>query len=107
MYRHLSAQKRTGNKVKRYRNLAAFNTECSTRRGNICHLVNMRCTKDGGGLATVRSNHPGDPGIFHKGAKPSGTWLLHFMSCGVMKKHLDRRVTHKGQLGGARKRKRR
>jgi hypothetical protein len=106
-YRHLPVTKRVGGKVKRYKNLASFNRECGARRGNICHLVNLRCTKDGGGLATVRSNYPGDPGIFHRGAKPSGTWLLHFADCGIMKSHLRKRVTHSGQLGSARRRKRR
>ena len=98
-YRLRKVTKRVGGKLKRYVNLATFNKECNTRSGNICHLVNLRCTKDGGGLATVRSNHPGDPGIFRRGAKPSGTWLLHFASCTVLKSHLDRRVTNSGQLG--------
>lgn len=110
MYKLRPVTKRVGGKVKRYKNLATFNRECGTRRGNICHLVNLRCTKDGGGLATVRSNHPGDPGIFHRGAKPSGTWLLHFGDCDIMKRHLRYRVTDTGgrfSLYGARARKRR
>ena len=58
MYRHLSATKRIGGKVKRYKNLAAFNSECgkrSTRSMASCTATNLRCTKDGGGLATVQT----------------------------------------------------
>lgn len=106
-YRHLPVSKRVGGKLKRYKNLASFNRECRGRSGNICHLVNLRCTKDGGGLATVRSNYPGDPGTFYRGAKPSGTWLLHFASCDLLKRHLRGFVSNRGQLGGSRRRRKR
>lgn len=38
-----------GGRIKRYRNLAAFNSECTSRgyRGNSCELTNLRCTKNG------------------------------------------------------------
>lgn len=95
MYRSRGITKRVGGKVKRYKNLASFRKECLGRSGNICHLKSIRCLRDGGGLATVRSNHPGDPGIFHRGAKPAGTWLLHFASCAIMKKTLRDKVSVK------------
>ncbi len=100
--RHIQAQKRVGSKVTRYKNLAAFNSECSSRgyRGNSCELTNLRCTKDGGGLATVKS----EAGLLKP--RPAGTWLLHFASCSVMKGHLRKRVIAKrpAMLHGARRR---
>lgn len=108
--RHLQATKRlrTG-KLKSYKNLAAFNTECGTRRstGNLCEVTNVRCTRDGGGLATVRSRYPyTDEGIYSRHGKPSGTWLLHFASCAVMKDHLRNRATsaREGILSGSKRR---
>lgn len=91
-----------GGRIKRYRNLAAFNSECSSRgyRGNLCELTNLRCTKNGGGLATVKST----PGLIRP--RPAGTWLLHFASCSIMKNHLRKRVIAKrpAMLQGARRR---
>lgn len=90
------ATKRVGGKVKRYKNLAAFNKECPSRgySGNRCTVTNVRCTKNGGGLATVRSDYPGgNERIYHRGAKPAGTWLLHFASCTVLKEHLRNRAS--------------
>ncbi len=111
--RHLQATKslRTG-KRKRYKNLAAFNAECPSRGhgGNLCEVTNVRCTRDGGGLATVKSRYPyHDESIYRHGAKPAGTWLLHFASCGVMKQHLRGRVTEgrSGILTGSRRKRRR
>jgi hypothetical protein len=103
-YRHISAQKRSGGKVRRYRNLAVFNKECGKRSlgGNICTLTNIRRLKDGSGLATVKS----DTGVIR--GRKSGTWLLHFASHNVMKQHLKGRVdpARSGMLDGARKRRR-
>lgn len=94
MYRHHGATKRVGGKVTRYKNLASFNKECPSRgyKGNMCTVLNVRCTKDGGGLATVRSARLSEQ-FYRKGAKPTGTWLLHFNSCTVMKEHLRNRVS--------------
>lgn len=103
---------RSSGKLKRYKNLAAFNAECGTRRssgGNRCEVTNVRCTKDGGGLATVKSRYPyADEGIYSRSGKPSGTWLLPFASCAVMKNHLRDRVTtaREGLLGSKRRRRR-
>jgi hypothetical protein len=96
---------------RKYKNLAAFNRECSKHGsgGNSCFLYNIRCLKDGGGLATVKTIYPGgDERIFHRGGKPSGTWRLHFASCKVMKAHLRGRVnyTSAATLDGSRRRKR-
>ena len=94
-YRHLPVTKRVGGKTKRYKNLAAFFAECrkfGTSAGNACMLTNMRCLKDGGGLATVKTI----AGPFRAG--PAGTWLLHFNSCEIMKDKLSGRV--EGPRGG-------
>lgn len=115
---HNGATKRVNGRITRYKNLASFNSECPSRgyRGNLCTVTNVRCTKDGGGLATVRSAYPGgNERIFHRGAKPAGTWLLRFASCSIMKEHLRNRASVvqsvRGQippaLYGARRRKRR
>jgi hypothetical protein len=109
-YRHRSATKRVGNKTRRYKNLRQFNSECSSRGRfrNFCTLTNLRCTKDGGGLATVKV----DSRMFPSGDKP-GTWLLHFASCSVMKSHLKKRViagrggSSEAMLRGSRRRRRR
>lgn len=87
-YRLRKVTKRVNGKLRRYSNLAVFNRECSTRslRGNICDVVNIRCLKDGGGLATVKTR----PGVLR--ARPAGTWLLHFASCSVLKRHLRGRT---------------
>jgi hypothetical protein len=105
--------KRVGGKLRRYKNLASFNSECSTRgiggvTHNACTLTNLRCTKDGGGLATVQSVYPGPETRYARRGKPSGTWLLHFASCSIMKRHLRNRVRSRpGTLAGAGRRRRR
>lgn len=120
-YRHLYATKRIGGKVKRYNSLRQFDAECSKRgSGNMCETVNVRCTKDGGGLATVKTVSF-KPRVFDpttgkhlhpsrvKSRYPdSGTWLLHFGSCELLKKTLRERTTPaRAGLFGARRRKRR
>lgn len=109
MYRHIQATKRLANgKVKRYKNLAAFNKECPSRGfgGNICTVTNLRCTKDGGGLATVKSSTLQLHTV--RGQRPPGTWLLHFASCSVLKAHLRPRAgASRSGLFGARRRRRR
>ncbi len=89
MSRILPVTKRVGGKIKRYKNLAAFNKECPSRGygGNLCTVVNDRCTKRGEGLATVRTTS-----MMDRTSIPTGTWLLHFASCSVMKRHLQGRA---------------
>lgn len=89
MSRILPVTKRVGGKIKRYKNLVSFNRECPSRGygGNLCTLVNVRCTKRGEGLATVRTDS-----MQMRAKMPTGTWLLHFASCSVMKRHLQGRV---------------
>lgn len=113
-YRHLPATKfMAGGKRRRYKNLATFNKECTKRssRGNVCFLTNMRCLKDGGGLATVRSVGTSDRSKKSRYLdRPTGLWRLHFMSCSVMKRHLKGRTLQHDddkRLDGARRRKRR
>jgi len=100
-YRKLPVQK-SGGKTRRYRNLAVFNSECSKRSigGNICTLTNIRRLKDGSGLATVKSETGPIRG------KKSGTWLLHFASHDIMKRHLKGRVdtVRSGMLDGYKRR---
>lgn len=110
--RHVPATKRTYGKLKRFRNLKAFNAECPSRgiSGNRCTVTNVRCTRDGGGLATVQSRYPvADTTVYRHGAKPTGTWLLKFASCAVMKQHLNGRVeaSREGMLQGQRRKRRR
>ncbi len=97
-------KREAGGKLRRYRNLASFNKECTKRgrSGNHCVLTNLRCTKNGGGLATVKSEHVHPR--YSRGQKPPGTWLLHFADCSVMKGHLRGRVSYyrAGQLDGKR-----
>ncbi len=90
MSRILPVTKRVGGKIKRYKNLASFNKECPSRGygGNLCTVTNIRCTKRGEGLATVRT----DPSFSTK-RPPVGMWLLHFASCQVMGEHLEGRVS--------------
>ena len=110
MYRHHGATKRVNGKVRRYKNLRQFNKECGSRGRlrNFCTLTNLRCTKDGGGLATVHV----DNRMFPSGDKV-GTWLLHFASCSVMKGHLKKRViagrggSGEAMLRGSKRRRRR
>lgn len=101
MSRLLPVTKRVGGKIKRYKNLASFNRECPSRSygGNFCTLVNVRCTKRGEGLATVRTDS-----MMKRASPPTGTWLLHFASCSVMKRHLQGRVNpvRAGMLKGRR-----
>lgn len=113
-YRHIPVTKRlTNGKVRRYKNLAAFNSECSTRgipgvTHNMCELRNIRRLKDGGGLAKVRSTYPGPETRYARNGKPSGTWLLHFADYGIMTRHLQKRMmVPSGHLKGARSRGRR
>ena len=100
-YRHLKVQKKVGGKLRRYTNLATFNKECGSRsyKGNICTLTNIRKLKDGSGLATVKSESGPIKG------RQSGTWLLHFASHDVMKRHLKKRVAtaRAGMLDGAKR----
>lgn len=105
--------KRVGGKVKRYKSLASFNSECPKRRfvrGNVCAVTKYRFTRRGSCLATVKSAYPGgDENIFHRGAKRAGTWVLHFQDCGIMRRHLQGRVEDKTKdawLSGARRRRR-
>ena len=95
-YRQLKIQKkfRKGGKLKRYKNLAAFNKECakSTRsrvhgESMLCMLKNERKLKDGSGMATVDVR-----AMTNQGSRKSGTWLLHFASYDVMKRHIKGRV---------------
>jgi hypothetical protein len=114
-YRQLKIQKRVKGKLRRYKNLATFNKECakSTRSrvhsGSVlCMLDNVRTLRDGSGMATVRTV----PMVSGNDGK-RGTWLLHFASASVMKRHLKGRVdpvTKNGRtpsLDGAKRRKRR
>jgi hypothetical protein len=94
-YRQLKVQKRVKGKLRRYKNLATFNKECakSTRArihsGSVmCQLENVRKLRDGSGMATVRTV-PLASGNDGK----RGTWLLHFASHDVMKRHLKGRVS--------------
>ncbi len=97
--------KKVGGKIRRYRNLATFNRECTKRStsGNACVLTNLRCLKNGGGLATVKSErmHPN----YSRRARPAGTWLLHFADCSILKGHLRGRVSYyrAGILDGSRR----
>jgi hypothetical protein len=93
-YRQLKIQKRVKGKLKRYKNLAAFNRECakSTRsrvhsESMLCMLENTRKLKDGSGLATVKVR-----ALTNQGTRKNGTWLLHFASHDVMQRHLKGRV---------------
>jgi hypothetical protein len=91
MYRLRGITKReSGGRKRRYKNLASFNKECPKRgySGNLCTLTNVRCVKDGGGLATVKTTRFGSG----RSTKPPGTWLLHFASCKIMKSHLRGRA---------------
>ena len=120
-YRDLSVTKRVHGKLKRYNSLRQFDAECSKRGGgNACTTVNLRCTKDGGGLATVKtisfkprlfdpSGRELHPSRVKSRYPDSGTWLLHFGSCQLLKKTLRERTTpaREGMLSGARRRKRR
>lgn len=92
MYRHIKATKKVGVKTRKYTNLAVFNRECSVRGrlGSYCVVQNLRCLKDGGGLVSVKTTPIGSSGKWGK----SGTWLLHFNSCEVMKRHLRNRVLY-------------
>ena len=112
-YRQLKIQKKVKGKVRRYKNLRAFNTECPKRgmKGNVCILDNVRRLKDGSGMATVLSRPLVDPERFKTSSKPRGTWLLHFASFEVMKRHLRGRVDPEARLSrnvldGARRRRR-
>lgn len=94
-YRQLKIQKRVKGKLKRYKNLASFNKECakSTRarihgESMLCHLDNVRKLKDGSGMATVTVTP-----MTTAGSRKRGTWLLHFASHEVMKRHLKGRVS--------------
>lgn len=92
-YRKLKIQKRVGGKLRRYKNLATFNKECSTRgrthsESVICDLTNARKLRDGSGMATVRAIP-----LTSAGVRKRGTWLLHFADYGVMKRHLKNRIT--------------
>lgn len=92
-YRHLQVQKKVKGKIKRYRNLATFNKECSKRStmgeiAMLCSLTNARKLKDGSGMATVRVE-----GFRQNTDERRGTWLLHFASYDVMKRHLKGRVS--------------
>jgi len=105
--------KRIGGKVKKYTNLATFNKECPSRGygGNLCTVTNIRCTKRGEGLATVKTDS-----FMSRPNRPPGTWLLHFASCTVMKNHLQNRAGYAAAikdrrsgpfLSGARRKRRR
>jgi len=105
-YRKLKIQKRVRGKLRRYTNLATFNSECSTRgrvhsESMICHLDNIRKLRDGSGMATVRVTP-----LTNQGRRKSGTWLLHFASHDVMKRHLKKRVAQArtGMLNGTKRR---
>lgn len=125
-YRQLKIQKRRANgKVRRYKNLASFNKECpkSTRSrvrsdSMLCSLENIRTLRDGSGLATVRVQPLvayWDPAKnTHRRNPNRGTWLLHFASASVMKRHLKGRVSPTSKNGrpapsldGAKRRRRR
>ena len=105
--------KRVDGKIRKYTNLATFNKECPSRGygGNLCTVTNVRCTKSGGGLATVRTTS-----MQTRPNRPPGTWLLRFESCTVMKRHLQNRAGYAAAikdrrsgsfLFGARRRRRR
>lgn len=84
---HESGRVAPGTKGKTYKNLREFNATCTKRgsRGGICTITNFRCTKDGGGLATVHEEKA------LRGGRDR-VWRLHFASCTVMRQHLDGRV---------------
>ena len=113
----ISTTKRVGGKIKRYKNLAVFNKECSkrsTRSMTSCEVTNYRFTRKAGCLATVKTVYYGPryhPGAkLPRGAGQSGAWTLHFNDCGIMRRHLQGRVEDKTKdswLSGARKRRRR
>lgn len=112
-YRQRKIQKKVNGRIKRYRNLRSFNEECPKRgmKGNICVLSNVRKLKDGSGMATVLSRPLVDPAKFKTSSKARGTWLLHFASYDVMKRHLKGRVDPESRLpqnvlDGARRRRR-
>jgi hypothetical protein len=103
-YRRLPVTKRTAKGKRKYRDLAVFNAECTKRsiRGNICELTNIRKLHDGAGLATVKSTRGA------VGGREPGTWLLHFASHDIMKRHLKNRVIETAaSLDGAGRRKKR
>lgn len=83
-----------GGKRTYYRNLAQFNRTCPTRglRGDLCEVSSLRCTREGG-IARVKTQ-PWGP---HTSGKPA-TWTLYFADCGVMKRHLKRRVSDSKNL---------
>lgn len=99
MYRHLKVTKFVpGKRAKTYKNLASFNKECPSRGdgGMICFTTNVRCLRDGGGLATVGVTK-------YMGRGTAGRWRLHFADCGVMKRHLKKRTAStRGTLGRGR-----
>ena len=69
---------------KRYKNAAVFNRECSTRNPTeVCTLQRLHCKRGGGGVATVSTSFRG---------RGNGTWRLHFADCGILKRHLKKRV---------------
>jgi hypothetical protein len=108
-YRQRKIQKKVGGKIKRYKNLATFLKECPKRSiyGNICELTNIRKLADGSGLATVKSTTGiSDPTRYRRGARPAGTWLLHFASHDILKQKLKGRVdpVRSGMLDGTRRR---
>ena len=111
--RHLPVTKFFPSGKKRtYTSLRAFTEECPARSaltGNRCVLTNIRKLKNGGGLATVKSFEM-EPGIYHRRARPTGTWRLHFASHTLLKKFLKSRAATygkaSGSLDGARRRRR-
>ncbi len=110
MYRSRGTVKITHGKGRRYSNLAAFNRECSKRGigANICELTNLRCLRDGGGLAVVKTRplYPDFKTIKRDSrTRAAGTWRLHFASCTLLKQHLRGRVseTRSGMLAGRRR----
>jgi hypothetical protein len=120
-YRQLRIQKKskkTGH-IRRYKNLASFNKECGKRAGGVrpssmmCSLENVRQLKDGSGMATVKVrpmiSHYDDNAGKHREDRRTGTWLLHFASATVMKRHLKGRVVEwdgRANLNGRKKRRR-
>jgi len=87
--RHLPVTRWTKGGPKRtYRDLGVFNRVCNKGRSlygttTVCTLKNLRCMKNGEGLATILSDTD---------YKEPSTWRLHFASCDVMKDHLYGRV---------------
>lgn len=85
-----------------YTSLAAFHKLCPSHGwgGGDCTLTNLRCLKDGGGLATVKvAAHPlarnVPPNIHTRYSRKLRVFRLHYASCNILRNDLVGRVHDK------------